>query len=108
MKNHFRVSCTGEKIGKHWDILSNVVRLSVVACKGEEGSSSSNLVCFKELKNTTLRNIYFSVPLYGNEVSILRKSDTHRLQGTEMQGQDIQGGSNMTWTDLCVCATLRE
>ena len=59
MKNHFRVSCTEEKIGKHWDILSNVVRLSMVACKDEEGSSS-NLVCFKELKNTTLGNIYFS------------------------------------------------
>ena len=60
----------------------------MVAWKDEEGSSS-NLVYLKELKSATLRNIYFSVPLYGNEVSIPRKIDTNRLQGTEMQGQDI-------------------
>jgi len=51
--------------------------------------AAENHVYFKELKNSTLRNIYFSVPLYGNEISILRKSDTHRLRGTEKQVQDI-------------------
>jgi hypothetical protein len=50
--------------------------------------TAATYVYFNELKNITLLNIHFSVPLYGNEVSILRKSDTHRLQGTEMQGQD--------------------
>lgn len=51
--------------------------------------AAATYVYLKELKNTTLRNIHFSVSLYGNEISILRKSDTHRLWGTEKQRQDI-------------------
>jgi len=64
--------------------------------------AAANYVYFKEFKNSTLRNIYFSLPLCGNEVLILRKSITHRLRGTEKQGQDMLLLTNTQHSDFSV------